>query len=67
MQTVQPDVQIMGENHFSFGRFAMGLGVSKSTIEKWTREGKGPKIWRLGRRPLISEASARDFISNLKG
>lgn len=63
---VHSDVQIMGEGHFSFDHFATVLGVSKSTIEKWARDGKGPKSWKLGRRHLISEKSARDFIAHLQ-
>ena len=64
---IEPDIVVFGERHYSLGHFANGLGRSKSTVQKWLREGRGPEIWRLGRMPLVTEKSAKEFIKNLKG
>jgi len=64
---MEPDISIMGEKHYSISRFASCLGISKSTLERWVKNGKGPEFWKLGRTSLVSPQAAEKFYRKLKG
>lgn len=59
---IQP-AELMAKPVFSFTEFWEGLlNLSKSTGEKITQDGNGPKIFMIGRHRFIRKQDALDWI-----
>jgi predicted DNA-binding transcriptional regulator AlpA len=50
----------------SVGDFCQSNGISKSMFYKMQREGKGPRIMKIGRRTLISQEASAKWRKNLE-
>jgi predicted DNA-binding transcriptional regulator AlpA len=52
---------------FSIGEFCRTHGVSRAFFYKLAKEGKAPRIMRLGARRLISQEAAADWRRAMEG
>lgn len=54
-------------NAQSVNEFCKSFGISRGLFYKLGREGKGPRLMRIGRRTLITTESANEWRKQLEG
>jgi predicted DNA-binding transcriptional regulator AlpA len=59
--TENVDVGLMGE-YFTEDELAQQLDVATRTLDRWDREGRGPKRTKLGRRVLYKKSTVAAWL-----
>lgn len=54
-------VQTVGQQAFTISQFADAHHVSRTHVYELIKQGKGPRLMKLGRRTLISLEAAADW------
>jgi excisionase family DNA binding protein len=52
---------------YSIPQFAAAVGLSRRHVWTLLRRGEGPRIFRVGRRVLVSGSAVEEWISRMEG
>jgi predicted DNA-binding transcriptional regulator AlpA len=61
VERIASDMPARGPDAFSIAEFCASHGISKSTFHKLRRDGKAPRVMRVGSRVLISIEAAAEW------
>jgi len=62
------EIEILGEHYATRQKLAEYLQVSEATLACWVTFGRGPRMTKIGKRPLYGRGDVQDWIlSNRRG